>query len=207
MLTFAEDNWKTLHPFLYVVSVTDPAPERAAASAAADIPGTTCVTPTGLLQDIKYAIIHDTKRAFYEKYCTPAMLVLAIEAPDALSKDTLQLELSMILSVRTVNELPTLLIFRHSRDTDYITNTSLRAFLYLDSGGMRTYDDRQRNKLQHYIAKMEQYPGYFDEEELMELDEPALAVVKQTYRDILDNLEERVHALEQKFRQITGKIG
>lgn len=134
------------------VSEEDPA--DAAARMAKKSPDICCITATRMLHMIHTAVSDERKDEFYAQFCTPERLLIAVTEPDAMEKDALQFELSVILSVRRVEHRPTRFIFPPDFDPCILQNQSLAIFLHMADRGVPLHRLQAENGLLRKLARL-----------------------------------------------------
>lgn len=183
---------------VYTNSTIADNPQRAGDMIRAEFPEEALViTPVTMLKDMLDAVACNEKGAFYEKYCLPALLIIAVKETNSVRKTALQHEMTVIVSARTVQRKKTLLI--SCEPLTGILNSTLRRFFYISACMINTYETEQEEKLQRYLRKLQKYAGYYEESELAELDENSLSLVRQEYKKEMDSLRRRVLALREEF--------
>ncbi len=175
------------------VSEEDPA--EAAARMAEKDPDICCVTPTRMLWMIHSAVLDSRKDDFYRQFCTPDRLLIAVTEPDAMEKDALQFEMSVILAVRRVEHRPTRFIFPPDFDPCVLTNRSLAILLNMADRGVPVCRLRSEGSLFRRLAAIcpQEDDPLFSEEE---------GETENVNTRILREIEAKIRALEKKVTRL-----
>ena len=192
-------NYKFWNPNLAVQWVSEEDPAQAAAKMLEKNPDICCITATRMLWMIYTAVVEERKDEFYAQFCTPDRLLIAVTEPDALEKEALQFELSVILSVRRVNHLPTRFILPPSFDPRILTNQSLAVFLHMADRCVPRLRLQAESGLLRKLTTLSPQTDdpIFPEEE----EEDELAPSTR----ILQEIEAKIRALEKKVMHMTEK--
>ncbi len=203
MITCTRDDWRNLLPYLPVISITDPTPEATAGEIAQSEIDAVSITPEKLTREIKDALISREQHRFYDKFCSPALLIAALPHPDNVLGDAVQFELAVILSVRRVNRLPTLFVFPDGIPPSGITNTSLRTFLLLDECRHQdcTLTDKPPSR---FMDKIKQCIAQLNDDPLEDEEDEGPSAGCATCRAQLDEIELQLRTLQRAFSRTVG---
>ena len=138
----------------FVQWVSDEDPAEAAVQIAKVSPDICCITATRMLRMIHTAVADERKDEFYRQFCTPERLLIAVTEPDAMEKDALQFEMSVILSIRRVEHRPTRFIFPPDFDPCILQNQSLAIFLHMADRGVPLHRLQAENGLLRKLARL-----------------------------------------------------
>lgn len=184
---------------LAVQWVSEEDPAEAAVQIAKVSPDICCITATRMLRMIHAAVADERKDEFYRQFCTPERLLIAVTEPDAMEKDALQFEMSVILSIRRVEHRPTRFIFPPDFDPCILTNRSLAIFLHMADRGVPACRLRAEGGLFRKLASLcpsADDPLFPEEDEEEELD-PSTRILLE--------IEAKIRALEKKVARMAEK--
>lgn len=187
----------------------DPETESAVSKIREEFPDAVCVTANDILQDIIAIVMtRGNKKVFYEKYSTPDFLLIKVDSAEAFYKDSLQYELFVILADRIADRKKTLLVSGELLESKMI-HLSLRMFFSSEDNTQEENNETMAKLLERYLTRMDTYPGYYEPEELRELDDRAINIIRgkyvRTYMSEMSALRRKVQALKAEFEKLTGR--
>ena len=183
---------------LHVLWVSEEDPADAAARMAEKDPDLCCVTPTRMLWMIHTAVTDERKDEFYRQFCTPERLLIAVTEPDAMEKDALQFELSVILSVRRVEHRPTRFIFPPDFDPCILQNQSVAILLHMADRGVPLRRLQTENSLLRCLARLN-----FPADDSLSPEEEDMKEDANTR--MLREIEAKIRILERKVARLAEK--